>query len=213
MTTTIDQALGEFIEAWKAGRRPDVDDCLARVPEGERDELAAALSTWLEIAPTPDYDEAALAQIAAEPALAAALDAAALDDLPVAGRVRTLRERAGLSLTDLAASVVERFKLGAPDAESRTAGYLEELEREELNPARLSRRLVEGLAAVLGARPDALAAWGAPPPAPGVVYQRSEEHAGDAFVEEIEALSDAAMASAPKELDEIDRLFLGGPAG
>lgn len=213
MTTTIDQALGEFIDAWKSGRRPDVDECLARVPADQRDELATRLQTWLEIAPTPDYDEAALAAISAEPALMAALDAAALDDLPVASRVRTLRERAGLSVPDLAARVVERFKLGAPDAESRTAGYLEELEGEELNPSRLSRRLVEGLATVLGARANALFAWGAPPPAPGVVYQRSEEHAGDAFVEEIEALSDAAMAPAPKELDEVDRLFLGGPEG
>lgn len=125
----------------------------------------------------------------------------------------SLRERAGLATREVAARVVEQFSLGeAAGAETRTAMHLEELERGELDPARVSRRLLDGLAEILGAKPGALGGRFTAA-APGVVYQRSEEHAGDAFVEEIDALSHAAMAPAPAELDEVDRLFLGGPEG
>ncbi len=213
MTTTIDQALGEFIDAWKAGQRPNPDDYLMRVREEDRDELARGLRSWLEIAPTPAYDEATRARIAAEPVLMAAIAAGELDDLPVAERVATLRERAGLAVRDVAARVVERFTLGEREAEDRAAAYLEQLERDELDASRLSRRLLRGLAEILGARPDALAGSWAPAAPTGVLHQRSEEHAGDAFVGEIGALSQAAMAPAPAPMDEVDRLFLGGPEG
>src|SRR5690242_9677049 len=69
--STTDQLLSEFIDAWNAGRRPRVREYLARLPDGpDRDELAEQLSTWLEVAPTPDYDNATRARIAAEPTVA-----------------------------------------------------------------------------------------------------------------------------------------------
>ena len=74
--SALDQVLGVFIDAWNAGRRPDVDAFLARVPEAERDELAARIATWLELAPTPAYDADARAAIAREPVLLAARAAA-----------------------------------------------------------------------------------------------------------------------------------------
>ena len=52
---SIDRVLSEFIDDWNAGRRPQVDEYLERVPEPERAELADQLMTWLEVAPTPTY--------------------------------------------------------------------------------------------------------------------------------------------------------------
>ena len=54
--TSTEKVLGEFIDAWKAGERPEVDDYLQRVPESDRDELAEQLLSWLSVAPTPAYD-------------------------------------------------------------------------------------------------------------------------------------------------------------
>lgn len=215
MTTTIDQILGQFADAWKAGRRPDVGDYLMRAPEAERDELAQALGDWLELAPTPPYDDATLEKLRSDPALVRAQAAASLEELTVAGRVATLRERAGLGIAELASKLVGALGIGARDAETRTASYLRDLEADELDESRLSRRLLRGLADALGARSDSLMRERGPGPAGavGLVFQRSEDHAGDEFVQEIEALSDAAMASAPEPMDDVDRLFLGGPEG
>ena len=56
--STNDQVLSDFIDAWNAGRRPRVREYLARLPDGpERDELADQITTWLEVAPTPAYDD------------------------------------------------------------------------------------------------------------------------------------------------------------
>ena len=74
---TTHQLLGQFIEAWNAGERPDVRDYLARASADERDDLSTLLSAWLELAPTPAWDEATLDEISATPALRAALEAAA----------------------------------------------------------------------------------------------------------------------------------------
>ena len=61
----------------------------------------------------------------------------------------TLRERAGLSIAELAAKLVERFSLDGKDTE-RTAGYLDRLERGALDPTRVSRRLTDALGGILG---------------------------------------------------------------
>lgn len=209
--STIEQILGEFIDAWNAGQRPDVDSCLERAPEAKRDELAGQLATWLEIAPTPTYDEATRDLIAEEPALRAALEAAASIRSPLSVRLPTLRERAGLAVRDVARRLVAVFEL---DDEQRAAAYLEQIERDELDSSRLSRRLLDALAAILGADRDQLA----PGPgafAAGQAFYRAEEDADQWIAEDIDALSRAALAPAPASspMDELDRLFLGGPDG
>ncbi len=213
--TDIDQALGEFIDAWNAGERPDLDACLARVPEGpERDELSAALMAWLEIAPSPDYSEAQLAEIRTDPALIAALAAAEEAGQPWSVRLPALRARAGLTMTEVAARLAQAFAL--PGAEPRTVAYLERMEHDALDERRVSRRLLDALAGVLGVGPDAVAprpffAPIAPPPsAAGVALFRADPQAPDGNVD-IDLLARAAMAPAPAKLDEVDRLFLGGP--
>lgn len=208
--TSIEQLLGEFAEAWNAGKRPDVDAYLERAAPADRDELAAQLSTWLELAPTPSFDDETRAEIAAEPALVQAFAAAAELRMPVARRVASLRERAGLATADVAARLAARFSL---EDEPRTAAYLERLEADELDERRLSQRLLDGLASILGADAGQLA------PAPagaahGHALFRADEGSDAWLAKDIDALSRAALTPAPAgEMDELDRLFLGGPDG
>jgi transcriptional regulator with XRE-family HTH domain len=206
--TSIEQLVGQFIDDWNAGRRPDVLAFLERAAPGDQDELAAQLETWLEIAPTPAYDEATRQAIASEPALRSALDAAAAVRAPLAERLPPLRKRAGLAVRDVAARLTHLFDLGD---EERTAAYLEQLERDELDERRLSRRLLDALAAILGADADQLA----PGPAAlagGQAFFRAEEDADIWIAEDIDVLSRAALSPAPAApMDDVDRLFLGGP--
>jgi transcriptional regulator with XRE-family HTH domain len=200
----IERVLGEFADAWTAGRRPDVDEYLTRVPEAERDELADQIGTWLELAPTPQYDAPARATIAREPVLRAALAAAEAGRAPIAARLPALRERAGLAVGDVARRLVALF--GVED-EERAARHLANLERGALAPDRLSNRLLDALQAILGAELTP-----SPPAAPpAYAFFRSDDRAPEWVAEEIDALSRAAFSAAPEPMDELDRLFLGGP--
>lgn len=205
--TTVGRALGEFIDAWNAGRRPDVEEYLERVPAAERDELAAHLGIWLEVAPVPAYDAETLAQIAREPALRAALDRSGEALRPLAARLPELRARRGLGVRDLARRVVELFGL---TGEERAAAYIEQLERGELDATRLSQRLLDALAAILGADRDVLAP-GRAAVSGGQSLFRARDDAPRSVADDIDALSRAALARAPEQMDELDRLFLGGP--
>lgn len=181
-----DRVLSEFIDAWNAGRRPRVRDYLARLPDGPaREELADAITDWLSVAPAPAYSDRARREIRAE--VARTLEPAGL------------RARAGFSLRELAVRVAGAF--GLADVE-RTEAYLARLEAGELDPSRVSRRLLDALAGVLGATPVLR-------PAGGALF-RAED--ADATVRsDIELLSRAALSPAPAPMDELDRLFTGGP--
>jgi transcriptional regulator with XRE-family HTH domain len=194
--STHEQVLSEFIDAWNQGRRPRVRDYLARLPDGpERDALADQIMSWLEVAPTPAYDEDIRSQIRSDPIVAGAL----------AGPVPALRARAGLSISELAARLIDRLSLDRRDT-ARAAGYLEQLERGSLDPSRLSRRLLDALDALLGV-PGELTVLR---PATGAIF-RAESDAADRVRDDIEVLSRAALSPAPPPMDELDRLFTGGP--
>lgn len=218
--TFIDQALGAFIDDWNAGRRPDVDECLASVPEADRAELARLLSTWLDVAPVPDYDEAALAEIEAEPALQAAFAAMAEVREPLPSRLAAMRERAGLAVREVGDRVAAAFGLTAPGQADKAAAYLEQLEDGRLDAGGLSDRLLDALASILGVDRDRLApgslgmpAAPAAPAAAGGQLFRADEEADEWIAADLEALSKAAMTPAPPPLDDVDRLFRGGPEG
>jgi hypothetical protein len=213
-----EHVLSAFIDAWNAGRRPRAREYLARVPDGPaRDELAERITTWLETAPTPAYDESTRAQIRSEP-IVQRVFAAVGDDAGLWPQViPELRARSGLSIGQVAARIVARFHL-APGNERRAADYLERMERGELEPSRVSRRLLDALGDVFGASGRTLADAGLlggalRPAAAGGTLFRADEDTGDWIAEDIEALSRAAMAPAPAPQDEVDRLFLGGPEG
>jgi len=197
--STNDQVLNEFIDAWNAGRRPRVREYLARLPDGrDRDELAEQITSWLEVAPTPSYDEETRLAIRADPIVAGAL----------AGPVPALRARAGLSISELASRLIDRLSLDRKDTD-RAAGYLKQLETGALDPSRVSRRVLEALGALLDVPARALFEP-APRPAGGALF-RAAADAGDWVRDDLELLSQAAMAPAPPPMDELERLFTGGP--
>jgi hypothetical protein len=214
--SSTEQVLSEFVDAWTAGRRPRVIEYLARVPDGpERDALAEQIGTWLEVAPAPPYDPATRAQIRAEPAVRHVLGAAGEDAGLWPTVLPQLRVNAGLSVPQVAARMVDRFGLGGGTAD-RAADYLERMERGELEAARVSRRLLDALGELLGASGATLAAAGRlggamRPAAAGGTLFRAGEDAGAQVARDIEALSRAAMRPAPPPMDELDRLFTGGP--
>jgi hypothetical protein len=213
-----DQVLSDFIDAWNAGRRPRVREYLSRVPEGAaRDELAEQITTWLEVAPAPEHSEATRDQIRAEPVVQHVLSAVGAEAGLWPEVIPQLRARTGLSVGQVAARLVARFGLGS-GSEERTADYLQRLEGGDLEPARVSHRLLDALAELLGVSPGTLrdaGTFGAglrPAEAGGTLF-RAGEDAGDWVAHDIEALSRAAMTPAPAPMDELDRLFTGGPEG
>lgn len=215
---STDLLLSEFIDDWNAGRRPRVRDVLRRVPDdAARTRLAREIDAWLELAPTPDFDAEARAAIRAEPVVQRVF-AAVGDDAGLWPQVLPdLRERSRLSLRQLAGRLVERLSLRAED-EGRTAAYLERMERGELDATRVSRRLLDALADLLGASPATLADAGTfgrelrPAVAGGTLF-RSDGEAEDWVADDLALLTQAALEPAPPSLDEVDRLFLGGPDG
>src|SRR4051794_24618240 len=142
---STDRALSEFIDDWNAGRRPQVDEYLDRVPEADRAELANQLMTWLEIAPTPRYDDAAREAIAAEPVVQEAIEAMSSESGLWPALLPRLRSRATLSLGDLASKLTSAIGLGG-EAETKTERYLGELEAGSPDPRRVLKRGLHGLA-------------------------------------------------------------------
>jgi hypothetical protein len=204
-----DRVLSEFIDAWNAGRRPDVDEHLARVDPAQRDELAGDIAAFVAFAPTPDYDDAALAAIRAEPAVAAGAAAATARGGLWPALLPRLRERAALSTAQLADGLVGA--LGLPsDHEPKTRGYIEQLEAGELEPRGLSGRLLDALARLLGVPRGELegaSAFGAPAPA---ALFRAEGPAAETIRADLDVIADALAAPSGAAWDEVDELFRGG---
>jgi transcriptional regulator with XRE-family HTH domain len=208
--------LSEFIDAWNAGQRPDVDEYIARVPAEEQGELAEDLLEFMAFAPTPEYSDAALAAIRAEPVVAEALTAAAGRSGLLPTLLARLRARVGMTTADVAGQLVG--ELGLPeDRTPKTAGYLERLEQGELEPARVSRKVFEALGKVFrvpgneleGAADvgvfSAIVATRRPAP----VF-RADEDAAAAAGRHLEVIADALAAPGAGPRDEVDDLFLGG---
>jgi transcriptional regulator with XRE-family HTH domain len=213
---STDVLLSEFIDDWNAGRRPRVRDYLRRVPDDRaRTKLAQEIDAWLEVAPTPDFDAQARAAIRAEPVVQRVF-AAVGDDAGLWPQVLPdLRARSRLSVRELAGRLVERFSLSTAD-EDRTAAYLERMEHGKLDATRVSRRLLDALADLLDVGPDTLAETGTfgralRPAAPGGTLLRADGDAEEWVRDDLAVLSRAALEPAPPSLDEVDRLFLGGP--
>jgi hypothetical protein len=204
-----DRILSDFIDAWNAGRRPDFDEHLARAAEADREQLAADITAFVGFAPTPDYDDAALAAIRAEPAVAAGAAAATARGGLFPSLLPRLRERAALSTAQLAAGLVGA--LGLPsDREPKTRGYLEQLEAGELEPRGLSGRLLDAMARLLGVPRGELegaSAFGAPAP---VALFRAEGPAAERIRADLDVIADALAAPSGAGWDEVDELFRSG---
>jgi hypothetical protein len=206
VTPDPDQILSEFVDAWNAGRRPDVDDYLARAPDDRRDELASMISTFLAVAPTPDYEEQAWEEIRSDPLL----QRLAVPELPtLLGRLRT---RARLSMSQLAVALSP--DLGITGREDKAARYLEQLEAGELDPSGVSSRVFDALGRALRVPAAELlaAARPLPPARPSAAFFRAGAAAQEEVGQHLEVLAEAMAAPAPAGAgwDDVDELFRGG---
>jgi transcriptional regulator with XRE-family HTH domain len=193
--------LGEFIAAWNSGQRPRLGSYLERVPSADRDELGEQIETFLLLAPEPEYDERTWDEMTAHPSVAS-VAAASMAPEPWPSLLPRLRERAGLTVTQLAG------RLGlAAGQRSKAARMLEQMEAGELDPRRPSRPLIERLGAILGVSPSTLDWRGGGPVAPAPALYRSTTDSPAA--ERLDLLADALLTDAD-EWDEVDELFLGG---
>lgn len=214
---TIDQLFDDFVTAWNAGERPDVDAYLARAAAGARGELAERIGLWLEFAPTPGYDEPTWDAIREQPEIAGAVDALAHPAGLWPSLLPRLRRRAALGLEELAARITG--PLGISGREEKTASYLRDLEAGDLRPTGVSRRVLDALADALRVSADELARAGdvgRTAPAHGGPLFRATEDTKSAGAQ-LEALTDALFAPAAPpsaapapEWDEVDVLFRGG---
>src|SRR4051794_6884881 len=105
MSSIREQVLSEFINAWNARERPNVDDYIARVPREEQVALSEELATFLAFAPTPEYPDAALTAIRAEIAESVGVDQRGL----FPGLLAQLRERLGMSTAEVAGELVHEL--------------------------------------------------------------------------------------------------------
>lgn len=216
MTFARDRILSEFIDAWNAGSRPDVDDYLARAPADEQSELADRLLSFLTVAPTPSYDDEALAAIRAEPIVMAALAASGGQRAGLLPSLLTsLRDRFSMTTSQLASELVNALELPA-DRQPKTASYVERLEQGELEPARISRRVFDALSRIFGVPSDELegaglfSGWASRPAMAASPVFRADEDAAQAVSHHLDVLADALQAPGGEARDEVDDLFLGG---
>ena len=212
MSSTREQVLSEFIDAWNAGQRPDVDDYIARVPADEQPALGEELATFLTFAPTPEYSDQALAAIRAEIGEGAEAKQGIFGAL-----LARVRERGGMSTADVAGELVGELGLSKKQA-PKTAQYLDRLESGSLEPTRVSRRVFEALGKLFRIPAGELegaadrSGWSVAPamPAAAAPVFRADEEAAAAASQHLEVLADALAAPGGRTRDEVDDLFLGG---
>ncbi len=201
--TTADKMFSDFRAAHERGERPNVADCLAGVSAGEREPLEARINRYLiEEAPLRSYDAAAFALEQQTPVM---LRAAELFDEAAAANLVAARERAGLTLGELAAAVLENAGVRADQAEQqKAADYLGQLEQGTL--PRLNQRVREAVRSVLGADPAASFAR----PDYGLAFRLSvrDQEAPEESIERAELLLDALSTPSPRGWDDVDELFL-----
>lgn len=208
--------LSEFIDAWIAGKRPEVEDYLERVTEDERDSLSESLISFLAFAPTPEYTDQDLDAIRADPIVLAAEASAVGSGSLLAALLTRVRERLAMSTADVAHELVALLGL-PPAGETKTADYLDRLERGELEPSRVSSRVFDALGRLFRMPRDELEGAAdsggflrEPRFAAAAPVFRADEDAAASVADDLELLADAVEAPGRGARDEIDNLFLGG---
>jgi hypothetical protein len=212
--TSPDPLIEEFIVAWNAGKRPRVDDYLERAPTGERERLAGLINAFLDQAPTPAFSQKTFDEIKREPTVS---ELAALVDSKAGfwpSLLPRLRRRAELTRDQ----VVERLAdaLGVTGKEAKVKFYYHRMEVGTIEPAGVSRRVLEALSQIFGVKlseiEEAGDFTGFGPAASAAPYLRAADAREAANLSRMERIEDASLGaprSGPDE-DEVDRLFLGG---
>jgi len=202
--THTDRLLGEFMDAWVAGRRPDVDAYLARAQPAERAALEEGIDAFLDAAPIPRYGEEELRALRADPAAREFAQAVSWSTV-----LPRLKSRAGTDTPALAAAV--RHALRWDDAGERKAReYLEDLEAERLPADRISRRVLRALADALRVPAATLEAAATSLRPSSALLWRADDPGQEQTGRHLDVLGAALQTQPPPEPDDVDRAFTGG---
>jgi hypothetical protein len=186
VNVTVEQLLDEFVGRWTRDEPLALDELLVRAGP-QADELADLIDRFLERAPRREPTPDALAYVRA------------LDDPPLL----RARQALGLKLDDLTAGLVSALGLGEP-ARAKVRRYYQELELGQLDASGVAASVWDALSGLLGRDARRLAAFRPPPPAVEAMYRAVTADY------DIPLVAAAPSAKAEPELDEVDRLFIGG---
>ncbi len=198
-----DQLLAEFRDEWCAGRRPRVEEYLARAEPERQVELRDMLDAFLVDAPRPDYTDDVLAEIAREPAVREVMASLSGQSGLWPSLLPRLRRRAKLTRDEVVARLIDALGLPAGSA-TKAKRYVHGMETGTLEPQGVSGRVLDALAGALGSTREELERAGEfvglGRPAAAAAYFRADTLDGTA----------TAPTPADEEWDEVDRLFRGG---
>jgi hypothetical protein len=212
--TSPEQLIEEFIVAWNAGKRPRVDEYLQRASADERERLAGLLNAFLDQAPTPAFSLKTFDEIKREPTVS---ELAALIDSKAGfwpSLLPRLRRRAKLTRDQVVEQLADRLDVTGKEAKVKL--YYHQMEAGTIEPAGVSRRVLEALSRIFGVQlseiEEAGDFTGFGPAAPAAPYLRAADAHEAANLARMERIEDASLAAPQSgaDEDEVDRLFLGG---
>jgi hypothetical protein len=213
--TDVDRLLREYIEQFESGGAVDPSDLLAQAEGTDREKLSTLIEGYLEnAAPAQEWDPAEFEGSLAEQAAARVAESwsEAAGGLPVA--LVRLRNQRRITRADLVIRLSE--SLGVGPARERVAFYYHQLERGLLPAERISGRVWDSLAQLLGTTADSLRKLGAragpvSDVAAEALYARTAPPPPAEYADRAEPAGAAPPGHAEaEELDEVDRLFTGG---
>ena len=208
------QLLEEFAAAFEAGDGPNPRDFVQRAGEGARQETEALIDRYLMTAPRRAWDpvayESSLAKVAVDQVFESmeGVSGSWPELLP------SLRKRARLKRREVVERLAGSLGVGEePQRVEKVGRYYHEMEHGLLPAEGVSSRVIDALAAIVGASAEQIRRAGEavtpPDSAGGAVFAR-KAMANEAF-----EVMDADVAASPHEpapvaRDEVDELFTAG---
>jgi len=212
----VDRLFTEFIEAHLAGSDPDPWQYVGRLEGDERTELEELIDAYYVGAPPRQWNAEAFRGSAAE-RITDAIDRSFRGQ---AGwwpaLLPRLRDRARLKRSEVVGRLADA--LGVSDREAKVAGYYHEMEHGLLPSERVSPKVLDALASIVGTTSEALRTAGRPltpeissQDAADAVFARTAHPQEEYHLAQLDVTAaDEAPAARPSDWDEVDELFLGG---
>jgi hypothetical protein len=213
----LERLIEEFAADYAAGRPTDVGALLESVPADERQELAEKLDSHLMQEPRrrwdPDAYEGSLAQAAVERVYESieGVSGSWPELLP------RLRDRARIKRRVLVERLAEALGADSEPQVQKVGTYYHRMEHGMLPAQGVSNRVIEALAAIVGASAEAIRAAGlraGDEVTGGAAFARTaiadDSYSGQAVAHDRAERAAPAPLDAEPERDEIDALFLDG---
>ena len=214
--TDADRLLQTYIERYEAGGSPDPSELLDQAEGAERARLAALIEGYLEhAAPRREWDPAAFEGSVAGRAVEMLEEHWEQESSALPAQLVALRKQKQLRRATLVEKLAE--KLGFASEADRVAAHYNAMEHGQLKPEGISAKVYDALAGILGTTTAALREAGSSvaPSAGGMPDQAFARTIPAAVrADKIEGAPSPGnrpeASEEPVELDDLDRLFLGG---